>query len=365
MSKEKTIKYTSTDEQIQSLISKGLVINDIDFAREKLEQYGYYNIINSYKAPYLYNENGQKRFKKDTSFEQLFSLFTFDHNLRNAIMSSMLALEEHLKAVSAEVLASSFGTSQNDYLKWENFRDRKVSHERFGLKYTLGTLQRNLMSGKDPIRYYRDTYGIIPPWILFKGTYFSTIINFVRLFKAKQKNQLTKLLYDCSDELCNTKDIKTLLFNTLSLCSEYRNLAAHGGRVYNYIPDATIMLEEPTSLLELAPDIEELFIRPGLPVLLNSLSLLSYKEPYEIINIALKQELNRHLDLYEQDLDILGETLQLTIFTERQDCIVYGGKEYPITAIIQSGFNGVLIKDMPEELREMMNSENKDFHKKN
>lgn len=360
MSKEKNIKYTSIDEQIQSLISKGLIINDIDFAREKLEQYGYYNIINSYKAPYLlYNENTQKRFKDETSFEQLFSLFTLDHNLRNAIMSSMLALEEHLKAVSAEVLASSFGTSQNDYLKWENFRDRKVSHERFGLKYTLGTLQRNLMSDKDPIRYYRDVYGIVPPWILFKGTYFSTIINFVRLFKTKQKNQLIKSLYDCSEELCNTKDIKTLLFNTLSLCSEYRNLAAHGGRVYNYIPAATIKLEKTDSLLELASNIEELFAKPGLPLLLNSLSLLSYKEPYEIIDMALKQELNRHLDLYEQDLNILGETLNLIIFTEREDCIIYEGKEYPITAVIQSGFNGAWIKEIPDELRDLINSRKK------
>ena len=121
------------DEQIEKLLSRGLEINDLDSARRKLTQYGYYNIINSYKNPYLIIENNHKHFKSDTSFEQLFSLFVFDHNLRNAILSAMLALEEHTKALASEVLAYSFGTNEKDYLQWKNFRDRRVSHERFGL----------------------------------------------------------------------------------------------------------------------------------------------------------------------------------------------------------------------------------------
>lgn len=357
MIKEKDIKYTSIDEQVQHLLSKNLIINDLDFAREKLLQYGYYNIVNSYKTPYLIIENGRKIFSPNTTFEQLFSLFTLDHNLRNAILSSMLALEEHLKAASAEVLAFSFGVNQNEYLKWENYRDRKVKHERFGLKYTLKTLQNNAMSDKDPIKYYRESYGIIPPWILFKGTYFSTMVNFIRLFKEKQKNQLIKYLYDCPDEMCQLKDIKSLLFNTLSICLEYRNLAAHGGRVYNYIPNATIRIDNPNSLVALDSDISTSISSQGLSLLLNLLSLFSYKEPHEIISTVLRKEINRHLDVYEKDLDILAETLNLVIYTEREDVIIHKGKEYPIKSILRSGLHGVLLKEIPDELRNIINSE--------
>lgn len=356
MQKERIIKYTTVDEQIEKLLSRGLEINDLCSAREKLTQYGYYNIINSYKKPYLIIKNNHKHFKKGTSFDQLFSLFIFDHNLRNAILSAMLALEEHTKALAAEVLSSSFGTNEEDYLQWKNFRDRRVTHKRFGLDNTLKDLRKALSSEKDPIKYYRNNYGFVPPWILFKGVYFSTMVNFVRLFKEPQKNHLIRLFYNCSDELFQNSDIKTLLFNTLSLCLEYRNLAAHGGRVYNYIPNATVKLQHPDTLLPLAEDIHELIETQGLPLLLNTLSLLSYKEPFEIIDRTLHEELNRHLTLYEKDVDILGETLNLTLYKDQPNCMIIDGKEYPFISRIQSGLPGVKLIDAPDDLIDFLSN---------
>lgn len=355
MEETRIIKYTTVDEQIEKLLSRGLEINDLDSARRKLTQYGYYNIINSYKNPYLIIENNHKHFKSDTSFEQLFSLFVFDHNLRNAILSAMLALEEHTKALASEVLAYSFGTNEKDYLQWKNFRDRRVSHERFGLNSILSSLRKTSLSEKDPIRYYRTNYGFVPPWILFKGTYFSTVVNFVRLFKEPQKNQLVKLFYNCSDDLFQSSDIKTLLFNTLSLCLEYRNLAAHGGRVYNYIPDAAVNIQHPDLLLPLASNIHDLIAPQGLSLLLNMLSLLSYKEPFEIIDETLRAELNRHLALYEKDADILGESLNLTLYKEQQDCMIIDGQKFPITSRIQSDLPGIKLISMSDDLFNLLN----------
>lgn len=157
---DKKIEYSTISEQIELLRSKDLIIDDVDFASEQLKQFGYYNIINSYKAPYQ-RTLMVKGFYTRNLFQADFSLFTFDHTLRNAIMSSMLALEEHIKAAAAEVLSQSFGTDQNNYLAWKNFRDRRRSQERFGLKGTLEKLQKDLLSDKNPIKYYRETYGIV------------------------------------------------------------------------------------------------------------------------------------------------------------------------------------------------------------
>ena len=358
MNEEKTLKYTTVNEQIEKLLRRGLIINDIESARDRLTQYGYYNIINSYKDPYLIIKKGSKHFKSGVSFEQLFSLFIFDHNLRNAILSSMLALEEHLKALTSEVLASSFGINENEYLRWKNFRDRQVVNERFGLKHILHDLQKNLSSGKDPIRYYRENYGFVPPWILFKGTYFSTMVNFVRLFKEPQKNYLVKLFYNCSDEILKSADIKTLLFNTLFLCLEYRNLAAHGGRVYNYIPTATVKLHKPSSLLLLSEDIHELIAPKGLALLLNMLSLLSYKEPFEIIDMSLRTEINRHLALYTKDINILGKSLNLTLYQDVSGSMIIDGKEYSIISRTQSDAPGIQLISASDELLKIMNCKN-------
>lgn len=353
---DKKIEYSTITEQIELLRSKDLIIDDLDFASEQLKQFGYYNIINSYKSPYQMDIDGKRVFIPGTSFEQIFSLFTFDHSLRNSIMASMLALEEHVKAAAAEVLSQSFGTNQDDYLAWKNFRDRRVSQERFGLKGILNKLQKDLLSDKNPIKYYRETYGIVPPWILFKGTYFSTVVNFVRLFKEPQKRYFVKLLYNCSDDLCSSKDVKTLLFDTLSICLEYRNLAAHGGRVYNYIPNAEVRLDNISSVIPLSSSLVDLYSWHGLCLLLNLLDIFPYKEPHSIIDKALTAELNRHLDLYERDLDFLGEVLNLSIFTESDDCIMVDGKEYPIRTRKQSGIPGMFVLDVPEELKEMWQS---------
>ena len=161
------------------------------------------------------------------------------------------------------------------------------------------------------------------------------------------------MLYNCSDELCANKDVKTLLFDTLSICLEYRNLAAHGGRVYNYTPNAEVRLDDISSVIPLDSSLSDLYSWHGLCLLLNLLDIFPYKEPRDIIDRALTSELNRHLDLYERDLDFLGEVLNLNIFTESDDCILIEGKEYPIKTRKQSGIPGMFIVDAPEELREM------------
>ncbi len=346
----KDFTYTTVKEQINRLKSKGLIFEDTDFAYEQLKHFGYYNIISNYKEPYLIEHNDKKVFKPNTSFEQIFSLFTLDHNLRNAIIASMLTLEEHIKAAAAEVISSSFGINQNSYLQWNNYRDRYVKHVRFSLKRILEDFQKMLMSDKDPIKYYRENYGVVPPWILFKGAYFSTMVNYTRLFKEPQKRQFVKLLYECSDPLCSEKDVKTLLFDTLSICLEYRNLAAHGGRVYDYVSNMQIRLDNPETIAPLNSDNIPFSVDHSLSLLLNLLNIFPYKQPHAIIDEALSAEINRHLDLYECDLDILGEILNLTIFSDSEDIIVADGKEYPIVSRKQSGFSGILIKEIPDEL---------------
>ncbi len=95
---ENRFKFTTVEEQITILKAKGLTIQNETATAELLRTYGYYNIINSYKAPYLVEQNGARGYRPGTSFEQIYSLSTFDRNIRNAIMAAMLDLEQHIKA---------------------------------------------------------------------------------------------------------------------------------------------------------------------------------------------------------------------------------------------------------------------------
>ena len=193
--------------------------------------------------------NGKKEYITGTSFEQIYSLFTLDHNLRNSIMSAMLDFEEHLRAATAEVIARNWGTDHNEYLKREHYRDRNVTKDRFSLKNILNVLRQNIASDKDPIKYYRENYDIVPPWILFKGTYFSTLINLIRLFKNQQKRELIQIMYHLDETTSSFPIVVKLFSETLFMCLDFRNRSAHGGRIYNFEPlDTTFLLKNPDLL---------------------------------------------------------------------------------------------------------------------
>ena len=229
-------------------------------------------------------------------------------------MSAMLDLEEHLKAVVADVIASSFGTNQSDYLKWTNYRDRKVKHHRFSLQGILSTLNGNLLSDKDPIRYYREKYGIVPPWILLKGTYFSTLVNFIHLFKAEQKELLIQKLYGCAPNTKKKKKVKTLFSNTLSICLEYRNLAAHGGRVYNYMSKLNDVITYDPIFDNISPTAKYLSYRYGLSKLLLLLEFFSYQKPLELLKLSVFREINEHLSSFPEDINLLEDIISIKIW---------------------------------------------------
>ena len=94
---EKNIQYTTIEQQIENLRSQNLIINHEDFAKESLILFGYSNLIKSYREPYTIFSEDKKFFRSGVSFEQICSLYILDKNLRNAVMASMLNLEEHIK----------------------------------------------------------------------------------------------------------------------------------------------------------------------------------------------------------------------------------------------------------------------------
>lgn len=55
----KEFRYTTSEEQILHLKSKGFLFDDENAAKRNLNRYGYYNIINSYRGQYQTIENSK------------------------------------------------------------------------------------------------------------------------------------------------------------------------------------------------------------------------------------------------------------------------------------------------------------------
>lgn len=300
------IIYTTPKEQISKLLQQNLIVSDEEFAELVIKQSGYSNLIKSYREPYVFKSNGKKVFRSGTTFEQVCSLYTLDKNLRNAVMAAMQDLEEHIKEATADTIASSFGTHQNNYLEFRNYRNKKKRKKRFSLPAILDTMCATLDTDKDPIAHYRKEHEIVPPWILFKSLYFSTIVNFVDLLKIPEQNKLVHRLYDLQSLGISEDKGRMLMTDSLYTALAYRNVAAHGGRIYSFVPSAAFRVNE---IFENEPARKF----SGFGQLLYSLSLFTYTAPFERLQSILNEELTRHCNMYSEDVTYLGRILDINI----------------------------------------------------
>ncbi len=310
-----SINYTKANEQIEKLKNQNLIIKDTERARQSLELFGYSNLIKSYRDPYVIISDGKKLFRSGVSFEQIYSLYMLDKNLRIAVMASMLDLEEHIKEITADVIAQSFGTHQDQYLKYSNYQNKRKYKFRFTLAGILDTLKKTLETDKEPIHHYMEKYQMVPPWILFKSVYFSTIVNFIDQLKAKEQQMIARRIYDLQDGTSEDKQVQ-MMMDTLYIALEYRNIAAHGGRIYNY------KIKRDLSTKDDFPSSQ------GFCLLLRLLNLMKYQGPYKYLESVLNRELNRHCNLFPQDITYLEKILNISITTHNVVWITECSKIY-------------------------------------
>ncbi len=301
------IVISTIEQQIEKLKGQGLIINDESKTAEQLSIYGYSNLIKPYREPYSFiNSDSKLEYRTGVTFEQVCSLYLFDKNLRTAIIAIMLDLEEHVKASSASVLAEAFGTKSNDYLEYRRFRNKRKKKQQFTLSHILQTLNNTKCSDKDPIHHCMVSHGDVPPWILFKGVYFSTVINFIDQFKEVEQLNLYDRLFGTYLNFASDQQKIFFMMDSLFVCSEYRNLAAHGARIYNHDSSGNFRWNE-------IVDPKQAPCPRGLSLLLYILHKFRYATPYSTIVKSLFEEWQRHCDAYPSDVTYLANTLHINI----------------------------------------------------
>lgn len=292
------------EEQIQKLKDQNLIIKDEDSAAEYLSLYGYSNLIKSYRDPYIYKNDGKLFFRSGITFDQVCSLYFLDKNLRNGVIAAMLDLEEIIKEAAADVVANSFGVKNTEYLEYKNYQNKKKKKKQFSLTSIINKMNEAVQSDKDPIKHFRDKYQFVPPWILFKSVYFSTIVNFIDQFKVNERKMIVHKLYRNQSVLSDEEQWR-LLLDTLFVALEYRNLAAHGARIYNH--KCSYQLRSNRQLFN------NVSISGGFDLLLFLLSFLDYKEPLQLLKNSLDTQVNRHCNHYPQDVTYLAQILHINI----------------------------------------------------
>ena len=228
--------FKTIDEQIEILRSKGMVFEDYDKAREILLRENYF-FLNGYRSPFLMN--GTKRFIEGTTFEELYSLFTFDRFFRNIIFKNVLIVENNYKSIYSYVLSKKYGYKEKDYLNINNFDRSKEKNRQ--INDLLRKLKRQIrINGyqHQATSHYINNYGYIPMWVGVKVLSFGLMSELFTVLKEEDRKEISNYYGLNPDKI----------ENYMSILANYRNLCAHEDILFNHetqkcIADTTFHLQ--------------------------------------------------------------------------------------------------------------------------
>ena len=224
-------QFKTVDEQIEIMRDKGLTIKSDLRTKDILLRENYF-FINGYRHVFM-RISDSKRFIDGATFEELYSLFCFDRNIRNIMFKYLLIVENNLKSIFSYTLSGKYGYKEKEYLKLSNFttditKRRQVSD-------VINKMKRQIrINAKQHTAtlHYLTNYGYIPMWILVKVLSFGIMSELYMILKYEDKKEIAKYY---------NLDAETLSI-FLPIMSNYRNLCAHEDILYNYktqrlIPD--------------------------------------------------------------------------------------------------------------------------------
>ena len=221
--------FLDYEHQIQYLKKKKLIISDKTFAIQTLNQIGYYSLITGYKD--IFKDSNTNDFFNGTTFEDIYLLYRFDAELRALFLKYILIIEKHIKSSISYHFSTLYGNGLMHYLNPQNYDYgkhfseiqiffQKINHK---IKGKYASVQ---------VKHYMSIYHDVPLWVLNTDLTFGEIATMYRFLKGKCKIQVCKDFHEIEGNALN---------KMLILLTKYRNICAHGNRLYNcHIQDSIL-----------------------------------------------------------------------------------------------------------------------------
>lgn len=117
--------FKSHQELISILRIRGVEIktgSDEDRIIHVFKTENYYYVINGYKELFIKDpatHTSDEKYKEGINFDEIYSLYLFDRELRHIYLKFLLILENNFKTVVAHTFSEKYG--YDNYLKLENF----------------------------------------------------------------------------------------------------------------------------------------------------------------------------------------------------------------------------------------------------
>lgn len=238
--------FKTLEQQIEILKEKGLVINDVEFAKNVLFKENYF-FVTGYRHLFM-TQSRAKRFNNGTTFDELYAVFLFDRHIRNIMFKNILIVENNIKSIMSYQLSKKYGYKEKDYLNPDNFtRDPLRERQIYDV---ISKMKRQIrVNGKQhsATQHYMYNYGYIPMWILVKVLSFGLISELYSILKIEDKKGIASY-YNIDEEEMSIY---------LNLLSNFRNICAHEDILYDHRTQRSISNTEYHYKLDIPKDEED------------------------------------------------------------------------------------------------------------
>ncbi len=212
-------QYKSSEELLDHIISKGVTVTNKDYALNKIKKYSYYSIVNTYKNVFKTMDNN---YKKNVTFEEIYSLYEFDKNIRFIFLTYILEIEAVIKSLLAELLSSKYGI--NNYLLIDNF-DTNINPKIIQMNIDKINEEINKQNGKhEAVTHYINNYGFVPPFILVKILTWGELSRLYSMLKQSDRQAISK----------EFKVPDNFLKQVMKNITMIRNICAHNDRMFSF-----------------------------------------------------------------------------------------------------------------------------------
>ncbi|MFD2371571.1 Abi family protein [Brevibacillus sp. GCM10020057] len=201
------------EEQLQILKSRGLIVEDEDFAIRKLKKINYYRL-----SAYGLSLKRRGTYIPGTTFARIYNLYEFDRRFRYLILELAEQVEIAFRTHISYHIAHQYGAF--GHLEAAHF-DNVDYHQSF-----LYALTKEVQRSQEQfIRHHLDKYhGDIPIWVAVEVLSFGALSKLYSNMKLEDQTYIAKTNYR----------VPAVYLKSWLKCFAYvRNICAHYGRLYN------------------------------------------------------------------------------------------------------------------------------------
>lgn len=235
MSKKNPKPFLTYSNQLKLLLcEKQLDISDLPYAVEKLQDIGYYSLIDGYKN--LFYDPMTRTYRRGTNFSDIVALYEFDGNLRSLVFKYICHIEQKIRFLISYSFCETFSENQSAYLNPANYNISSKNQQDILKLISKLTYEASQSTEHSYVVYQRNTYGNVPFWVIIKTLTLGQISKMYSFMLPGIKSKVSLHFYNVTEKE---------LIQYLKVLTVFRNICAHNERLFSFetrfeIPDTSL-----------------------------------------------------------------------------------------------------------------------------